>query len=152
MRVFRVREKSVKVHCKKFFGRRVIHRSCGEQIRRALLASVINSGIAISRGRLAVRTVSAVEQIPCSPAEVNSPSMQAMTSSLPRPEVIITHESDLDGLVSGILLHRLDRKMFNSDVRLEAYHYNNWRQRELREKSGWVSDLTFEARLDKENL
>src|SRR5438132_2250774 len=49
MRVFRLRESSFKEHCKKFFGRRVIHRSCGEQIRRALLASVNNSGIAISR-------------------------------------------------------------------------------------------------------
>ena len=74
-----------------------------------------------------------------------------MTDSLPRPEVIITHESDLDGLVAGVLLQRLARKLFSTDVRLEAYHYNNWRQRELREKSGWVTDLTFEQRLDKPN-
>jgi oligoribonuclease NrnB/cAMP/cGMP phosphodiesterase (DHH superfamily) len=74
-----------------------------------------------------------------------------MIDSLPRPEVIITHESDLDGLVAGVLLQRLARKLFNADVRLEAYHYNNWRQRELREKCGWVADLTFEARLDKPN-
>ena len=65
--------------------------------------------------------------------------------------MIITHESDLDGLVAGVLLQRLARKLFNSDVRLEAYHYNNWRQRDLRERSGWVSDLTFEARMDKAN-
>jgi len=32
-----------------------------------------------------------------------------MTNSLPEPEVIITHESDLDGLVSGVLLQRLSR-------------------------------------------
>jgi oligoribonuclease NrnB/cAMP/cGMP phosphodiesterase (DHH superfamily) len=74
-----------------------------------------------------------------------------MTSALPRPDVIITHESDLDGLVAGVLLQRLARKLFNSEIRLEAYHYNNWRQRELREKAGWVTDLTFEARLDKPN-
>ncbi len=74
-----------------------------------------------------------------------------MTESLPRPEVIITHESDLDGLVAGVLLQRLARKLFNSDVRLEAYQYNNLRQRELREKSGWLTDLTFEARFDKPN-
>ena len=74
-----------------------------------------------------------------------------MTRSLPRPDVIITHESDLDGLVAGVLLQRLARKLFNTEVRLEAYHYNNWRQRDLREKSGWVTDLTFEARLDKPN-
>src|SRR5258708_21280043 len=74
-----------------------------------------------------------------------------MTRSLPRPDVIITHESDLDGLVAGVLLQRLARKLFNTETRLEAYHYNNWRQRELREKSGWVTDLTFEPRLDKPN-
>ncbi len=74
-----------------------------------------------------------------------------MTHSLPRPDVIITHESDLDGLVSGVLLQRLARKLFNADIHLEAYHYNNWRQRELREKSGWVADLTFEPRMDRAN-
>src|SRR5215469_14937901 len=74
-----------------------------------------------------------------------------MTVSLPRPEVIITHESDLDGLVAGVLLQRLARKLFNMDVRLEAYHYNMWKQRELREKSAWVTDLNFEARLDRPN-
>src|ERR1019366_3345849 len=74
-----------------------------------------------------------------------------MTNSLPRPDVIITHESDLDGLVSGVLLQRLARKLFDADVRLEAYHYHNWRQRELREKSGWIADLTFEPRMDRPN-
>jgi len=67
------------------------------------------------------------------------------------PDVIITHESDLDGLLAGVLLQRLARKLFSADVRLEAYHYNIWKQRELREKSGWVTDFTFEARLDKPN-
>jgi len=74
-----------------------------------------------------------------------------MTNSLPKPEVIITHESDLDGLVAGVLLQRLARKLFNSDVHLEAYNYNYWKQRDLREKSGWIADLTFEMRLDKPN-
>jgi len=74
-----------------------------------------------------------------------------MSGSLPRPDVIITHESDLDGLVAGILLQRLARKLFNFDPTLEAYHYNNWKQRDLREKSGWVTDLSFEARLDRPN-
>ncbi len=74
-----------------------------------------------------------------------------MTHSLPKPDVIITHESDLDGLVSGVLLQRLAKKIFNADVRLEAYHYNNWKQRELREKTGWIADLTFEARMDRPN-
>jgi oligoribonuclease NrnB/cAMP/cGMP phosphodiesterase (DHH superfamily) len=74
-----------------------------------------------------------------------------MTECLPRPEVIITHESDLDGLVAGVLLQRLAKKLFDSDVRLEAYHYNVWRQRDLREKSAWVTDFAFEPRVDKPN-
>jgi len=74
-----------------------------------------------------------------------------MSNSLPRPEVIITHESDLDGLIAGVLLQRLARKLFNSNVPLEAYNYNYWKQRDLREKSGWITDLTFEQRLDKPN-
>ncbi len=68
---------------------------------------------------------------------------------LPRPEVILTHESDLDGFVAGLLLQRLAKRLFAADVRLEAYHYNNWRLREPREKSAWVCDLSFEPRLDK---
>src|SRR5688572_3917747 len=70
---------------------------------------------------------------------------------LPRPEVILTHESDLDGLVSGVLLQRLARKLFNVDVPLEAYHYHTWKQREPRESAAWVADLSFEARIDKQN-
>jgi len=54
-------------------------------------------------------------------------------------------------LVAGVLLQRLARKMFDTEVRLEAYNYNYWKQRELRERSGWVTDLTFEQRLDKSN-
>jgi len=71
--------------------------------------------------------------------------------ALPHPDVIITHESDLDGLVSGVLLRRLAKKVFNADVPLEAYHYNYWKQRDLREKAAWVADMTFESRLDKPN-
>ena len=71
--------------------------------------------------------------------------------ALPKPEVILTHESDLDGLLSGLLLRRLARQLFDTDVPLQAYHNHNWRQRSLPEKSAWVSDLTFEPRLDKPN-
>jgi oligoribonuclease NrnB/cAMP/cGMP phosphodiesterase (DHH superfamily) len=74
-----------------------------------------------------------------------------MTNSLSRPDVIITHESDLDGLVSGVLLQRLARKLFGGDVRLEACHYNFWKQRELRERSAWVADFVFEQRMDKQD-
>jgi oligoribonuclease NrnB/cAMP/cGMP phosphodiesterase (DHH superfamily) len=70
---------------------------------------------------------------------------------LPKPEVICTHESDLDGLVSGVLLQRLAKKLFGEEPRLEAYHNHNWRQRSLPEKAAWVCDLTFEPRLDRAN-
>lgn len=72
-----------------------------------------------------------------------------MIVALPKPEVILTHESDLDGFLSGVLLQRLAKHLFGTHVRLEAYHYQAWKQRELREKSAWVSDFSFEERLDK---
>lgn len=70
-------------------------------------------------------------------------------TALPKPEVILTHESDLDGFLSGLLLQRLAKHLFGEPVRLEAYHYNFWKQRDLREKSAWVADFTFEARMDR---
>jgi len=69
--------------------------------------------------------------------------------TLPKPEVIITHESDLDGFVAGLLLQGLAQKLHGERIRLEAYHYNFWRQRDVRERAAWVTDLTFEPRLDK---
>ncbi|MEO5802209.1 MAG: DHH family phosphoesterase [Verrucomicrobiota bacterium] len=69
--------------------------------------------------------------------------------ALPRPEIIFTHESDLDGFVSGILLQRLAKKLFSFEPRIEAHHYNSWKVRELREKTAWVCDFTFETRADK---
>jgi oligoribonuclease NrnB/cAMP/cGMP phosphodiesterase (DHH superfamily) len=69
--------------------------------------------------------------------------------ALPKPEVICTHESDLDGFISGLLLKRLAQAMFNTDVPLEAFHNHNWRQRSLGEKSAWISDLSFDARVDR---
>jgi oligoribonuclease NrnB/cAMP/cGMP phosphodiesterase (DHH superfamily) len=70
-------------------------------------------------------------------------------TALPKPEIIITHESDLDGFLSGLLLQRLAKHLFGETIKLEAYHYNFWKQRDLREKSAWVTDLTFETRMDK---
>ncbi|MEO6033766.1 MAG: DHH family phosphoesterase [Verrucomicrobiota bacterium] len=70
---------------------------------------------------------------------------------LPRPEIIFTHESDLDGFISGILLQRLARKLFGFEPRLEAHHYNSWKVREFREKAAWVCDFTFDARVDRAN-
>lgn len=74
-----------------------------------------------------------------------------MLESLPKPDIIFTHESDLDGLVSGLLLQDLARKQFGTEVPLESYHNHNWRHRALNETAAWVADLAFEARLDKEN-
>jgi hypothetical protein len=70
---------------------------------------------------------------------------------LPKPDVILTHESDLDGLLAGCLLQRLARKLFGTETPLEAYHYNFWKQREPRERAAWVADFTFEPRLDRED-
>ena len=53
---------------------------------------------------------------------------------LPRPEVILTHESDLDGLLSGLLLQSLARRLYPSEPPLHAYHNHNWRQRPLHER------------------
>ena len=69
--------------------------------------------------------------------------------ALPKPDVILTHESDLDGLVAGVLLQRLAHKLFGETIPLEAFHYHNWKGRELRERAAWVTDFNFEARLDK---
>lgn len=71
--------------------------------------------------------------------------------SLPKPDAIFTHESDLDGLVAGVLLKRLARELFDADVPLLAYHYNGWKQRDHRDRAAWVADMTFEAKLDKPN-
>jgi hypothetical protein len=69
--------------------------------------------------------------------------------NLTKPDVIFTHESDLDGFVAGVLLARLARRLFDKEVPLLAYNYNAWRQRSLNEKAAWVTDFSFETRLDK---
>ena len=71
--------------------------------------------------------------------------------TLPKPEVILTHESDLDGFVAGLLLQRLAQKIYGEKVPLQAYHYNFWKQRDLRERSAWVTDFTFEPRMDRQD-
>ncbi len=71
--------------------------------------------------------------------------------SLPKPDVILTHESDLDGFVAGMLLQRLAARSFGEEPRLEMYHYDSWKQRPLKENAAWVADFTFEERLDKAN-
>ena len=71
--------------------------------------------------------------------------------SLPQPAVILTHESDLDGLLSGLLLVRLARHLFSTDVTLQAWNYQGWRNRQMSEPAAWVSDFSFDARLDRPN-
>ncbi|HEY1719524.1 MAG TPA: DHH family phosphoesterase [Verrucomicrobiae bacterium] len=71
--------------------------------------------------------------------------------ALPKPDVILTHESDLDGLLAGALLQKLAKKLFGTDTPLEAHHYNFWKQRELRERAAWATDFTFETRMDKQD-
>ena len=39
--------------------------------------------------------------------------------ALPKPDVILTHESDLDGLLAGALLQKLAKKLFGTDIPLE---------------------------------
>jgi len=68
---------------------------------------------------------------------------------LPRPDVILTHESDLDGFVSGHLLQRLAKAVHGVDVRLEAWNTQAWKQRPLKENSAWVCDLAYDPRLDR---
>lgn len=68
---------------------------------------------------------------------------------LPEPEIIFTHESDLDGFVAGILLKYLAKKVFDKDVTLKAYHYGAWENFEIRHKQAWISDLSFEKRFDR---
>lgn len=69
--------------------------------------------------------------------------------SLPKPEVICTHESDLDGMVAGVLLKRLAQKLHATEVPLQAWNYQGWKNRPMNERSAWVTDFTFEARLDR---
>lgn len=68
---------------------------------------------------------------------------------LPKPDVILVHESDLDGFVSGLLLRRLAQSLFHEEVRLEAWHTHAWQQRPLSENSAWVADLAFDRRMDR---
>ena len=72
-------------------------------------------------------------------------------SDLPQPEVVITHESDLDGFVSGHLLRRLANHLFDSHTKLQAWNYTNFEKRPLRESCAWVCDLNFCKRMDRDN-
>jgi len=68
---------------------------------------------------------------------------------LPKPDVILTHESDLDGLLAGVLLRRLAEAEFGERPRLEAWSYQALRQRPMHEACAWVTDLSWESRMDR---
>jgi len=70
---------------------------------------------------------------------------------LPKPEIIVTHDGDLDGLLSGMLLQKLSATLYGAEVRLLGYQTHAWHSRCLRENSAWVSDLAFEERMDRHN-
>ena len=72
-------------------------------------------------------------------------------SDLPQPQVVITHESDLDGFVSGHLLQRLANHLFAQQTLLQAWNYTNFERRPLRENCAWVCDLNFSKRMDRDN-
>jgi len=72
-------------------------------------------------------------------------------SDLPQPQVVITHESDLDGFVSGHLLQRLANHLFDQKTLLQAWNYSNFERRPLRENCAWVCDLNFSKRMDRDN-
>jgi len=68
-----------------------------------------------------------------------------------RPEVIITHESDLDGFVSGLLLQRLARERFGKEPKLLSYNHQTFKNRHFVETTGWVADFALDKRMDKHN-
>ena len=70
---------------------------------------------------------------------------------LPKPEIIVTHDGDLDGLLSGMLLQKLSGVLYGEEVRLLGYQNQAWHSRCLRENAAWVSDMAFEERMDRIN-
>ena len=70
---------------------------------------------------------------------------------LPKPEIIVTHDGDLDCLLSGMLLQKLSGVLYGEEVRLLGYQTQAWHSRCLRENAAWVSDMAFEERMDRIN-
>lgn len=68
---------------------------------------------------------------------------------LSKPDVILTHESDLDGLLAGVLLLRLAEAEFGERPRLEAWSNHGLRQRPMHEHAAWVTDLSWDGRMDR---
>ena len=68
-----------------------------------------------------------------------------------KPDIILTHESDLDGLVAGCLLKRLAQHLFETEIPLAAYHLPQWQNRQMTERAAWVCDLSMDARVDRDD-
>ena len=66
-----------------------------------------------------------------------------------QPDIIFTHESDLDGFVSGCLLQRLAKALFNVDVPVEPLSSSPWGSLKRYPQKAWVCDLSFDAKLDR---
>jgi hypothetical protein len=49
------------------------------------------------------------------------------------------------------LLKRLAQKLYSIETEIKSFHYNEWKQRQINEEAAWVSDFSFEPRLDKPN-
>ncbi len=70
-------------------------------------------------------------------------------ASLPEPEIVFTHESDLDGFVSGCLLQRLARILFGKEIPIEPLPANPWATLKRYPQRAWVSDLAFAKAIDR---
>lgn len=71
-------------------------------------------------------------------------------SRLTKPEVIFTHESDLDGFVSGCLLQRLAKLLYQTDIPLEPLSSSPWGNLKRYPKTAWVTDLSLDPKTDRE--
>ncbi len=68
---------------------------------------------------------------------------------LPLPDIIFTHESDLDGFVAGCLLQRLAKTLFDCEVPLEPLSSSPWTTLKRFPNRAWVSDLSFDPKIDR---
>jgi len=51
--------------------------------------------------------------------------------------------------VAGLVASKIGQKDYQKTIPLEAYHYNYWKQRDLRERAAWVTDFCFRRAMDK---
>jgi|GEM_PF-82777 len=86
----------------------------------------------------------------CWRTRVAAASFPPMTN-LSQPVVILTHESDLDGLLSGLLLQKLAFKLFGVIPKMVSSHADEWQRRQLPTGPVWVADLGFDPKMDKPN-